>query len=169
MESFNYRMKTMKMMNLMMERILEDMKGQRCFIIELHNGKTNSTGLSFNYGSLTYEHTADSVSSIMEEYIDFTIDRYQLLSYVYENGHWEGSTEEMRIIDHKLSMRLESNDSYYICIATIFGVKSEIGFLGITYNKKPNIPISTLQNKMMRFAAELSPLLDGELINDKDQ
>lgn len=166
-QSFNYRMKTNKAMQLTLKDIIEDMNGYRCFVIELHNGKQNSTGLSFNYGALTYEVLRnDSVPSVAEDYADFTLDRYPILMKVHEEGYWCGTTEEMKQYDRRTAMKLESNDAYGIALTTIYGVKSEIGYLGVTFNdttRKCNREV--VANKMRKFAAQIAPLLDGENAN----
>ena len=129
----------------------------------MHNGKQNSSGLSFNYGSLTYECTVDTAWSVREDYVEFSLDRYPITMYVYENGYWYGSTDDLMCLDRKLALKLEANDAYFLSVTTIYGIKSEIGFLGVTFG--PNgcpLDEETLPNKMRKYASQLSPFLDGE-------
>ena len=163
-ESFNQRMKANKAMQLELKEIVSEMQAYRGFVIELHNGKVNSTGLSFNYGALTYEALAnDTIASVAEEYADFTLDRYPVLMKVYDEGYWCGTTDELAKFDKRMALRLESNNVSGIILTTIYGVKSEIGFLGVTYDVMPmNIKTNRTANIMHKYAAQIAPLLDGD-------
>ena len=162
-ESFNYRMRSQKAVQLLLKELMGEVHSTRCFVIELHNGKTNAAGLSFNYGSLTYECLNDTTESIMEDYSDFSLERFPITAYLYENGFWCGTTEELRSVDKKLAVRLESNGTYGIAFTTIYGIKNEIGFLGISFDRnKSGCDRNFVSNKIRKYANELSPLLDGE-------
>ena len=163
-ESFNRRMKANKAMQLELKDIVSNMRAYRGFVIELHNGKVNSTGLSFNYGGMTYEALgSDTIISVAEDYADFTLDRYPILMKVYDEGYWCGTTDDLAKLDKRMALRLESNNAYGIVLTTIYGVKSEIGFLGITYNEMPpNIKVDGTANLMRKYAAQIAPLLDGD-------
>ena len=163
-ESFNYRMKSTKTVQLMLKECLYETGGIRCFIVEMHNGKTNSSGLSFNYGSMTYEVDADSVFSIQEDYSEFSLERYNLISYVYENGYWCGNVEDMCDIDEKLSMKLRANDTYGVAISMIYGTKNEIGFIGISFDENGCMTHDHTEVKKLltKYAMQIAPFLDGD-------
>jgi outer membrane protein OmpA-like peptidoglycan-associated protein len=163
-QSFNYRMKSSKTVSLMLKDMLGELGGIRAFVIEMHNGKSNSTGLSFNYGSQTYEELADNIESVREDYSDFSLDRYPIIMKIYDEGYWAGTVEDMKKIDKRLALKLESNDAYYIAVTTIYGMKSEIGFLGITFSKDSFKNTPDMQNKLRKYATQLSPFLDGERV-----
>ena len=119
---------------------------------------------SFNYGSQTYEELADNIESVREDYSDFSLDRYPIIMKIYDEGYWAGTIEEMKKIDKRLALKLESNDAYYIAVTTIYGMKSEIGFLGITFTKDSFKNMPDMQNKLRKYATQLSPFLDGERV-----
>lgn len=161
-KSFDYRMKSSPMVQAHLDNLKYESGAYRCFIIELHNGKNNATGLSFNYGSLTYESCRnDSVKSVVEDYDDFSIDRYPLAFKVYNNGYWAGTVEELKTVDKHLAYCLTSNDANYIALTVIYGKNSEIGFLGISYQSCDSINTSTIHTMLNRTASKISPLLDG--------
>ena len=162
-ESFNQRMRANKAMQLELKDIVQDMGACRGFVIELHNGKVNAAGLSFNYGAMTYEALSDeTIPSVAEEYTDFTLDRYPILMKVYEEGHWCGTTDELAKFDKRMALKLEANNAYGIALTTIYGVKSEIGFLGMTYSCIPShCDRNATANSMRKYAAQIAPLLDG--------
>ena len=151
-------------MQLELKDMVFEMHAYRGFVIELHNGKVNSTGLSFNYGAMTYEALgSDTIISVAEDYADFTLDRYPILMKVYDEGYWCGTTDDLAKFDKRMALRLESNNAYGIVLTTIYGVKSEIGFLGITYDEMPpNIKVDGTANLMRKYAAQIAPLLDGD-------
>lgn len=165
-QSFEYRMKSGRAINLIMNEILRETNAKRCFVIEMHNGKSNATGLSFNYGSMTYEVKNDSAESIMEDYAEFSLDRYPFIMYVVDNEHWIGNIESLANIDKKLALKMEANGATSMAIVMIYGIKSEIGFLGITYDGKiDGMNKTRLLMDMTKYAGQISPYLDGERVN----
>lgn len=167
-ESFNYRMENTPVINNIMRQMVLETGAIRSFVIEMHNGKSNSAGLSFNYGTLTYEGLRDSVESIKEDYNDFTLDRFPILNIVYRKGSWIGSIEELRKIDKRLAYRLESNDADFVALQMLYGVKTEIGFIGVTYSKNDKLPTEReIQNYLHSYAPKIAPLLDGEKAKEK--
>lgn len=159
-ESFTYRMKTSPQVQSLMDQLLLESGSMRAFIIEMHNGKYNAAGLSFNYGALTYESDANGAISIMDDYIDFSLERYPMLGQIYEDGFWGGTIETMKKDDHHLAFKLESNDAQYFAAAMIYGEKGDIGFIGITYDcTEVNTP--KIKQLLLKYSAKISPLLDG--------
>ena len=161
-QSFEYRMKSSKAVQLMLHDIRDDFSAMRVFVIELHNGKSNPTGLSFNFGSLTYEVLSHDATSVREDYSDFSLERYPFIMQLYEDGYWEGYTSDLKKIDKRLALKLESNDVYYVAFTSIYGMNREIGFLGITFSEQEYKQIPNLSNKLRKYATQLSPFLDGE-------
>lgn len=161
--SFNYRMNSTPIIETLLDKAVIETDAKRAFIIEMHNGKTNSTGLSFNYGSMTYEALNESVESVKEDYADFSLDRFPLATTIYREGYWGGSVNDLQEIDKRLSLRILSNEAQYIVLVTINGIKSEIGFLGFTFEEK----LTKEEEKYIlasanRYSAKISPYLDGE-------
>ena len=163
-ESFNYRMKYSKTILRTVEDLRKEVGAHRAFIIEYHNGKSNATGLSFNYGTIMYEKVAsDTLDMIGEDYEEFPLEKYPLHFYLYEHNYWCGTTEELKAIDKKLAVRMEFNGTYSIALITIYGIKSEIGALIVTFGKDRNIHNDVeLGSTLRKYATELSPFLDGE-------
>lgn len=160
-ESFNYRMRTSPQVQSYMDQMRMESDGMRTFIIEMHNGKYNAAGLSFNYGALTYESVSEGHESVMDDYIDFSLERYPMLGQIYDNGFWSGTVEDLMDEDRHLALKLESNDAKYFAAAMIYGTKGDIGFIGVTYD---HTDVNTLKIKqvLVKYAMKISPLLDGE-------
>lgn len=167
MQSFNYRMESTPVVQSIMDNMVHETGALRSFVIEMHNGKYNASGLSFNYGSLTYESDRTGAESIREDYLDFTLDRYPLLSKVHKDGNWHGTIEELEMIDKRLALKLESNDAYYVCLAMIYGSKYEIGFIGMTFSKGDRVDLDAMDNVLHRYSSKISPYLDGERVKNR--
>lgn len=163
-ESFNYRMESTPIVQSLMDNMVNETGALRGFVIEMHNGKYNSSGLSFNYGSLTYESDRQGTESVKEDYLDFTLDRYPLLSLVHREGKWNGTIEELESIDKRLALKLESNEAYYVYLSMIYGSKREIGFIGLTFSKEDAINIENVEKILYRYTGKISPYLDGEKV-----
>jgi hypothetical protein len=54
-----------------------------------------------------------------------------------------------------------ANDGAYLAIAMIYGIKSEIGFLGITFSQETEDK-TDLRKILAKYSSMISPLLDGE-------
>lgn len=161
-ESFNYRMESTPIVQSMTNNMVIESKALRCFIIEMHNGKYNASGLSFNYGALTYEGLRDNVESVQEDYNDFTLDRYPILSYVYKHGKWSGNIDDLKKIDKRMALKLESNGAYYLAVSMIYGSKNDIGFIGASFGKNDSFDKNKVEILLSKYSSRLSPYLDGE-------
>ena len=73
-ESFYYRMKTSPQVQSYMDQMRLESNGMRTFIIEMHNGKYNAAGLSFNYGAL---HTKVSAKDIIQSSMTILISPWK--------------------------------------------------------------------------------------------
>lgn len=160
--SFNYRMTNSPQVQTYLDDLCLETGAKRCFIIELHNGKTNATGLSFNYGKLSYESDRFGVVSVGEDYSDFSIERYPMAFKVYKEGYWTGSINDFMTIDKHLALKLRSNDAEYLCLSTLYGENGEIGFIGLSYGKGDKImEKNKLHSCIVKYGNKISPLLDG--------
>lgn len=160
-KSFEKRIDNYPMIKSNIEQLVVDTKSYRSFIIEMHNGKYNSAGLSFNYGSLTYEALCDSAETVKEDYTDFSLERYPLTLKVYYDGYYFGSIEDLKKYDNRLALRMESNGVSYIAVSIIYGSSENIGFIGVTYKDKPTINESDIKQTLTKYASKMSILLDG--------
>ena len=149
---------------------LNQLNADRVFIIEMHNGTNNTSGLPFLYGEMTYETVADNISHVDDDYVNFSLSRFTFPSYIERERIWVGSIEEFKQIDSKLAQRLMSNDVSYIAISPIHGVKNELGFFGITYcNGKEPKSQQVILTKLMEDTQKLSTLLDSNTLFEETQ
>lgn len=159
-ESFNKRIKASPQIQSCLNEMRYETDAYRCFVIEMHNGKYNAAGLSFNYGALTYESAADTTSSVIDDYLDFALERYPILLAIHSDGYWEGTADELVKIDKHLGMKIRSNGSEYIALRLLYGENGEIGFIGLTYSE-PEPKTKKLRVYLTKYGAKISPLLGG--------
>lgn len=161
-ESFTYRMRQTPVIQATLDVLRNEAGANRVFIIEMHNGKQNASGLSFTYGSLTYESKRVTTTSIFEDYKDFTLERYPTIGVkVYGDGYWAGTVEEVEKIDEHLAYRLRSNNTEFIAGVMMYGEYGAIGLLGISYARKEDVDRNLVRNLSYKYIAKIAPLLDG--------
>lgn len=141
---------------------LRDMRADRAFVIELHNGSNNTAGLPFIHCSMTYEEVAKGIEPVDEDYQNLSLSRFNFPEYLHENDYWYGTVDEFAEVDAKVSNRMKTNGATYIVITTIKAHDSEIGYYGFTYcgdngPRKDYEIVSHLLGKVQ----ELSKLLDN--------
>lgn len=160
-QSFKKRMESSSLVKSYLDQMLLETGGMRCFVIELHNGTCNSGGLSFNYGSLTYESDKDGAESIMEDYDDFSLERFPFVLHMWKHTTWCGNMTDMCSIDNKMALRLQSNGVDYLYATTIYGKDEILGFLGVTFAEGDYVDINKVRMASGKYASKLSILLDG--------
>lgn len=112
---------------------LTRLNADRVFVMEMHNGNNNTSGLPFLYGEMTYEQVRNGVSHIDDDYLNLNLSRFTFPLYLEREHLWQGTTEDLSKIDDKLSKRLLSNDVSYLAITQIHGFSNFIGYFGVSY------------------------------------
>lgn len=164
--ALEYRKKINPKIELQLSELLINTGANRAFVMEMHNGTSNVSGLPFYYGEMTYEKVTPNVVHIDEDYKNLNLSRFSFAYYLDEHNSWHGNLEDLAKIDNKLSMRMKSNDVSYIIIECIHGLDKPVGFLGVTYcdNRVP----ANLDNVIRRVNVEskkMSALLDMKRAN----
>lgn len=126
-----------KQINPEVDRILSNLlinsEANRAFVIEMHNGTNNMSGLPFYYGEMTYEKVTPTIKYISDEYTNMTLSRFTFTNYIYEHHSWYGDMDEMLSIDGKLANMMKENNVSYMVFSCIHGSESAIGYVGVTY------------------------------------
>lgn len=147
--------------NTKLLKMVYDLRADRAFILEMHNGKENPTSLPFLYCDMTYEEVNEQhdVRYINDEYENLNMSKYDLPNYLYKNRVFIGTIEELRQIDRKLAARMDENGVKY-CALILIKSSIEIGFLGVSYNFDPCLTKEQIHAKMGDHVQEISILLD---------
>jgi len=142
-------------------KLLNETGAARSFVIEMHNGVDNPSGLPFVYGEMTYEKVSnDTLKSIIDDYYKLNLARYPMATYLAKNRHYFGSIEGMYKIDDRLTQKLLLNDVENVGLYSIRGNDIEIGFVGIIYYTPiPGNP-ERVEGCLLDASQRLSILLD---------
>lgn len=120
--------------NTILVSLLYHTGSSRTWVIEFHNGSSNlASGLPFLYGSMTYEAIVDDVYSVLDEYSDFPLSHYPLITTMLGEGYWYGAIDELKPIDTKLYHKFVANGVTNAALLTLYSGEKLLGVLGITY------------------------------------
>lgn len=154
----------------LLEQVLHKLNADRVFVIEMHNGTNNTSGLPFIYGEMTYEAVANGIEHIDDDYTNLNLSRFSFPLFIEKNHLWQGTMEELEKVDPKIAKRMMSNDATYMAITHIHGVKNELGFFGVTYcNEKPPKSQQEILTIIMEATQKLSTMLDNSNLLDESE
>lgn len=157
-----FRIKNDAQIRMHLKDLLMETGSDRAFIIELHNGTNNNSGLPFYYGDMTYEEVNNGISHIDEDYRDFSLQRFPFFSQLFNDGSWYGHVDSLNKYDPKLGLRLRSNGSCEIGVVVMYGREKEIGFIGISFTSKCGEHNETQMKKIIRkYCQRIAPYLDA--------
>lgn len=89
--------------------VVWELDATRAGVLEFHNGKENPSGLGFYYADMNYEIVKACDFYVSDQYQNINLSLLNLPDYLYKNGYWYGTTEELREIDPKLASMIENN------------------------------------------------------------
>lgn len=142
-------------------KLLAETKADRAWVIEMHNGIDNPTGLPFAFGDMTYEKMSnDTVPSVLIDYDRVNLSAYPISTYVIKNKKFVGNIDELKKIDKRMSMRVETNNIHYLVIYCITGIDVEIGWVGLSYYNEQPGNIKAIESYILDASQKLSILLD---------
>lgn len=119
---------------LILSKTMSKTNADRAWLIEFHNGNKNlTTGLPFLFGSMRIEETRDSILNVDEDYADFSLSKYKLISNVIEEGYFYGNIEKVRNIDKRLYYKFQSNDIHEVALLTLYDREKPIGIIGLSF------------------------------------
>ena len=155
-------MESNPIVDALLTKLLVETQAHRCFLIEFSNGKENLTGLSFLYGRMTAQITADSIKSSMSEFSEFNLDQFRLVSDITVNGYWGGTTEELMQVDAPLAHKLLVNGTHSLVMVTLYGSKSAIGVLGVSFTSETGYNEDRVESIVRRYSYQVSSAIDAE-------
>lgn len=165
--SVDFRMESTPIIRAYLNQLVAETGAERAYILEFHNGKSNPTGLQWQFGDLTFIN--DGTDDISDEIQNVSLARYTFANLVHMHGCWAGRIEELVSIDERFYNRMRLNGGVYYAFQMIYGVDmKEIGILGISFITEESIPDKeTALMKVHKYAAAISPYLDEGTIRKK--
>lgn len=141
-----------------------EVRADRTFILEAHNGGSNLTNLPFLYVDLTYSEPKNSLTWLEQEYRNVRLSHYPLASFIFDNNFWFGSIDELKEIDEELALRLQKEDVMYFGMMMMYGKYNPSGTIGVVYiNDYSHMPsITVIRKAMLKYSSAISPLLNNE-------
>lgn len=155
-----HRKKVEPQVKLYLKQLLLETNSDRAFVLEMHNGTNNPSGLPFQYAEMTYEEVTDGTQHIDEDYRSLNLSRFDFPTYLHKKKIWIGSIEELALVDERLAQRLKNNDVTYAGFVLLRDDESELGFLGVTclkgHEHNENDIIESLVDKSQQISSKLS-------------
>lgn len=165
-EQMSVRKEIKPLVDNVLMSVLQGTDADRAFILELHNGSSNTAGLPFVHCTMTYEVDRDSIENIDEDYQNLSLSRFNFPLYLHKNKYWMGTVDEFKKIDNKMAIRMETNGASYLIISTIETETNELGYFGFTFcNGKMPRDIKKITAQTTSSVQKLSRLLDKAIIN----
>lgn len=146
-----------------LEILTYTMNADRVFVVELHNGKENTSGLPFHYADMSYEEVNENklVDKIALRYQNIPLTLYKFPTYLQTNKVFIGTSDELSKIDKDFADEVKKSGGEYLCLTYIGNSGVPIGFFGVSYHNLSDVPdISFIRNKLNETTKVLSHLLD---------
>lgn len=158
--SIDFRMESSPIIRSQLNQLALETGAERAYILEFHNGKSNPSGLQWQFGDLTFIN--DGTDDISDEIQNVSLSRYNFANIVYQNGYWIGSIDELISLDERFYNRMRLNGGKYFVFQMMYGANMrEIGILGISFLEKPeDANPNTLVKIVHKYGSSISPLLD---------
>lgn len=165
--SIDYRMKTSPLIRAQLNQLAMETGAERAYILEFHNGKSNPSGLQWQFGDLTFIN--DGTDDISDEIQNVALSRYDFANIVQQNGFWVGGIDELVSLDERFYNRMRLNGGKYFVFQMLYGTNMrEIGVLGISFLDEPmNVNRAALIRTVNKYGASISPLLDEANVKAK--
>ena len=165
--SIDYRLKTAPIIRSELNQLALETEAERAYILEFHNGKSNPSGLQWQYGDLTF--ISDGTDDITDEMQNVSLSRYNFANVIYERGYWAGSIDELTSLDERFYNRMRVNGGKYFVFQMMYGANMrEIGVLGISFLEIPEeMSTDALIRIVHKYSSSISPLLDESNVKAK--
>ena len=134
-EELHKRFDSSKELTTDLSILMNKLHADRAFFIEYHNSIKSLEGAPFAYGSMNFEETADGIDFMGDAYTNFSLAKYKLVNYLYENLLYVGEVEGIEPIDRRLYLKLVSDGIKQIALIEVEGVDAPLGILGVTWSK----------------------------------
>ena len=146
-----------------LDAILYTLNADRAYLLEMHNGKKNTTGLPFRYMDLSYETTnlESKASKVGMQYQNVPTTLHKFPYYLQEHKLYIGSIEDFKKIDLDLGKQMEGNFAKYVALVALNSDGTPLGFLGISWCDTNNVPDkAVIKSKLLTYDKIFSQLLD---------
>lgn len=139
-----------------------ELKADRTYILETHNGGTNLSSLPFLYVDLSYAEPRTEAAWLEEEYKNVRLSRFPWATEVFRATYWSGDIESLEDLDPELYNRLKNEGVVFMADLMLWGTYNPCGVLGVVFTNEDHPDDETIRRVMMRYGASLATLLNNE-------
>lgn len=143
--------------------LLYTLDADRVFIFEMHNGKSNPSGLPFTFANMSYEvaNRERGIDRCFMKYQDIPLTMYTYPEYMRKNKFFMGTSDELQKIDYDFAKSFKSEGGQYITMVYMSGTMGPLGFLGISFHDINKMPSKeTIEEKIKACGSKIGELLD---------
>ena len=143
--------------------LLYSLDADRVFIFEMHNGKTNPSGLPFTFANMSYEYAnrERGIDRCYRKFQDIPLTMYTYPEYMRKNKFFMGTAEELEKIDYDFAKSFKAEGGQYIVMVYMSGTMGPLGFLGISFHDINKMPSKELiETKIKSYGITIGELLD---------
>ena len=139
-----------------------ELKADRVYILETHNGGNNLANLPFIYVDLTYAEPKGSLAWMESEYKNVRLSRYPWASEVYKSTYWSGTLSSLEELDPELYHRLKNEGVSFMAVMMMYGTYNPSGVVGVVYTEDDYPDDETIKRTLIRYTGSLSALFNNE-------
>lgn len=142
-------------------KLMANTDADRVFVLEMHNGTDNPSGLPFAFCDMTYERVSDdSIEPVTNEYQRVNLSSFVFPQYLIRNKKYFGPIDDFIKIDRKIGNRIKNNGAIFIGLYSITSSSLEIGWIGLTYKYNHPKNEKLVEGCLLDASQKLSILLD---------
>lgn len=140
-----------------------ELKADRTYILETHNGGSNLAGLPFLYVDLTYAEPKNAYSWMENEYRNVRLSRYPWATELYQKTFYAEPIEYLETLDPELYYRLKNEDVVYMAAIMMYGTYNPSGVVGVVYTSHDSIPPKDeIRRILTKYCQSFSILFNNE-------
>ena len=143
--------------------ILYSLGADRVFIFEMHNGKTNPSGLPFTFANMSYEvaNRERGIDRCYAKFQNIPLTMYTYPEYMRKNKFFLGTADEIEEIDYDFAKQLKEEGGKYVAMVYMNGTMGPLGFLGVSFHDMSKLPDKKMiEAKVKAYGIAISELLD---------
>ena len=143
--------------------LMYSLDADRVFIFEMHNGRTNPSGLPFTFANMSYEvaNRERGVDRCYKKFQDIPLTMYTYPEYMRKNKFFLGTSDEIEEIDYDFAKSLKDEGGEYVGMIYMSGTMGPLGFLGVSFHDINKIPAKdVIESKIRAYGITIGELLD---------
>jgi len=139
-----------------------ELKADRVYILETHNGGNNLSNLPFLYVDLSYAEPRSEAAWMEEEYKNVRLSRFPWATEVFRSTYWSGGLDAIEDLDPELYNRLKHENVVFMADLMLWGTYNPCGVVGVVFTSEDYPDDETIKRVLMRYGSSLATLLNNE-------